>query len=92
MDATTATKLIRSSTMICPISVPAIPIAVVNARTISPGLNRSCRPPWMAIVIGIRALPNTARTPEVCYSLGIIDGAATVLGPRRARCSKITIG
>ena len=30
-------------------------------------------------VIGIRALPETARTPEVCYSLGIIEGAATAL-------------
>jgi hypothetical protein len=30
-------------------------------------------------VIGIRALPDSARTPEVCYSLGIIEGAATAL-------------
>jgi len=30
-------------------------------------------------VIGIRALPETARTPDVCYSLGIIEGAATAL-------------
>jgi hypothetical protein len=30
-------------------------------------------------VIGIRALPESARTPEVCYSLGIIEGAATAL-------------
>ena len=30
-------------------------------------------------VIGIRALPDAARTPEVCYSLGIIEGAATAL-------------
>jgi hypothetical protein len=27
-------------------------------------------------VIGIRALPESVRTPEVCYSLGIIEGAA----------------
>jgi hypothetical protein len=30
-------------------------------------------------VIGIRALPESARTPDVCYSLGIIEGAATAL-------------
>jgi hypothetical protein len=30
-------------------------------------------------VIGIRALSDTARTPDVCYSLGIIEGAATAL-------------
>jgi len=30
-------------------------------------------------VIGIRALPDSARTPDVCYSLGIIEGAATAL-------------
>jgi len=30
-------------------------------------------------VIGIRAIPDTTRTPEVCYSLGIIEGAATAL-------------
>ena len=30
-------------------------------------------------VIGISALPDSARTPEVCYSLGIIEGAATAL-------------
>jgi hypothetical protein len=28
-------------------------------------------------VIGLRALPDEARTPEVCYSLGVIEGAAT---------------
>jgi hypothetical protein len=31
-------------------------------------------------VIGIRALPDAARTPDVCYSLGIIEGAATAMG------------
>jgi len=30
-------------------------------------------------VIGISALPESARTPDVCYSLGIIEGAATAL-------------
>lgn len=30
-------------------------------------------------VIGIRALPESTRTPDVCYSLGIIEGAATAL-------------
>ena len=30
-------------------------------------------------VIGIRALPDSVRTPDVCYSLGIIVGAATAL-------------
>jgi hypothetical protein len=28
-------------------------------------------------VIGLRAIPDHARTPEICYSLGIIEGAAT---------------
>jgi hypothetical protein len=27
-------------------------------------------------IIGLSALPDSARTPEVCYSLGVIDGAA----------------
>lgn len=30
-------------------------------------------------VIGIRALPESVRTPDVCYSLGIIEGAATAM-------------
>lgn len=30
-------------------------------------------------VIGLRSLPESARTPEVCYSLGVIEGAATAL-------------
>ncbi len=30
-------------------------------------------------VIGLRRLPDSARTPEVCYSLGVIEGAATAL-------------
>lgn len=33
----------------------------------------------MEEVIGVSALPDSARTPEVCYSLGIIEGAATAL-------------
>jgi hypothetical protein len=30
-------------------------------------------------IIGLRALPPSARTPEDCYSLGVIDGAASAL-------------
>ena len=30
-------------------------------------------------VRALRALPEAARTPEVCYSLGVIEGAATAL-------------
>jgi hypothetical protein len=30
-------------------------------------------------VIGLRALPAAARTPEVCHALGVIEGAATAL-------------
>ena len=30
-------------------------------------------------VIGLRTLPESARTPENCYSLGVIEGAATAL-------------
>lgn len=30
-------------------------------------------------VIGISALPESTRTPDVCYSLGVIVGAATAL-------------
>jgi hypothetical protein len=30
-------------------------------------------------VIGIRALPDSARTPDVAYSLGVIHGAAAAL-------------
>ena len=30
-------------------------------------------------VIGISALPETVRTPEVCYALGVIVGAATAM-------------
>lgn len=31
-------------------------------------------------VIGLRALPESVRTPEVCYSLGVIEGAAAITG------------
>jgi hypothetical protein len=34
-------------------------------------------------IIGLRALPESARTPEVCYSLGIIEGAAAALRATR---------
>lgn len=30
-------------------------------------------------VIGIRALAESTRTPEVCYSLGVLEGAAVAL-------------
>jgi hypothetical protein len=30
-------------------------------------------------IIGLRALPESARTPDVCYSLGIVEGAAAAL-------------
>jgi len=34
-------------------------------------------------IIGLRALPESARTPEVCYSLGVIEGAAAALRATR---------
>ena len=34
-------------------------------------------------VIGIKALPESTRTPEVCYSLGVLEGAATALRATR---------
>ena len=37
----------------------------------------------MTEIIGVSALPETARTPEVCFSLGILQGAATALGATR---------
>ena len=30
-------------------------------------------------IIGLRALPQTTRSPEACYSLGVIEGAAAAL-------------
>jgi len=37
----------------------------------------------MTEIIGISALPETARTPDVCYSLGVLEGAATALRATR---------
>jgi hypothetical protein len=37
-------------------------------------------------VIGIAALPESQRTPEVCYSLGVLEGAATAL-----RCTRVEV-
>jgi hypothetical protein len=37
----------------------------------------------MSEIIGVSALPVTARTPEVCFSLGVLEGAATALGATR---------
>jgi hypothetical protein len=34
-------------------------------------------------LIGLHALPESARTPDVCYSLGIIEGAAAALRATR---------
>jgi hypothetical protein len=37
----------------------------------------------MSEIIGVSALPTNARTPEVCFSLGVLEGAATALGATR---------
>ena len=37
----------------------------------------------MSEIIGVSALPDTTRTPEVCFSLGVLAGAATALGATR---------
>jgi len=37
----------------------------------------------MTEIIGLSALPRSVRTPEVCYSLGVIDGAAAALRATR---------
>jgi hypothetical protein len=37
----------------------------------------------MSEIIDIGALPKTARTPEVCYSLGVLEGAACALRATR---------
>ncbi len=37
----------------------------------------------MSEIIGVSALPESARTPEVCYSLGVLEGAAAALGATR---------
>ena len=34
-------------------------------------------------IIGLSALPPSFRTPEVCYSLGVLDGAAAALRATR---------
>jgi uncharacterized protein YjgD (DUF1641 family) len=34
-------------------------------------------------VIGLQKLPEVMRTPEVCYSLGVLEGAATALRATR---------
>ncbi len=33
----------------------------------------------MQEIVGLRVLEDSARTPEVCYSLGVIEGAAAAL-------------
>jgi len=37
----------------------------------------------MTEVIGVSALPPDTRTPEVCYALGVLEGAATALRATR---------
>jgi hypothetical protein len=37
----------------------------------------------MIEIIDIRALPETTRTAEVCYSLGVLEGAAAALRATR---------
>lgn len=37
----------------------------------------------MTEIIGISALPEAARTPEVCFSLGVLEGAAAALRATR---------
>jgi hypothetical protein len=44
---------------------------------------RSATDLTMSEIIGVSALPDAARTPEVCYSLGVLEGAATALGATR---------
>jgi hypothetical protein len=34
-------------------------------------------------VIGLRSLPESYQTPEVCYSLGVLEGAAAALRSTR---------
>ena len=38
----------------------------------------------MREIIGLSALPTSARTPEVCYSLGVLEGAAAALRATRS--------
>jgi hypothetical protein len=44
---------------------------------------RSATDLTMTEIIGVSALPAAARTPEVCFSLGVLEGAATALGATR---------
>jgi hypothetical protein len=37
----------------------------------------------MSEIIGVSSLPESARTPEVCYALGVIAGAAAALRSTR---------
>jgi len=37
----------------------------------------------MTEIIGISALPESARTPDVCHSLGVLEGAAAALRATR---------
>jgi hypothetical protein len=37
----------------------------------------------MTEIIGIGALPEASRTPEVCHALGVLDGAAAALRATR---------
>lgn len=37
----------------------------------------------MTEIIDVRALPEAARTSDVCYSLGVLEGAAVALGATR---------
>jgi hypothetical protein len=44
---------------------------------------RSATDLTMHEIIGISALPEAVRTPEVCYSLGVLQGASTALRATR---------
>jgi len=50
------------------------------------GILREATDLTMDEVIGISALPESTRTPEVCYSLGVLEGAATAL-----RCTRVEL-
>jgi hypothetical protein len=50
------------------------------------GILREATDLTMDEVIGIKALPESTRTPEVCYSLGVLEGAATAL-----RCTRVEL-
>jgi len=40
---------------------------------------RSATDLTMDEIIGLQALPESARTPDVCYALGVVEGAAAAL-------------